>query len=201
MTATRPVRWIAVAGVLSAVAIVLSFLEIPLPLFPNFLKIDASDIPALLGAFALGPLAGVAIEALKNLAHLLNSTTGGIGELANLVIGSAFVGTAGLLYRFHKTRASAFLGMGLGVLVMTTVACLANYFVLLPLYINVLHFPLDAIIGLTRAAGNTLVKDMPTLILYVFVPFNLLKGLAVSVLTGLVYKRISPILHGVPTRR
>ncbi len=193
-------------GVLAAMAIVLSFLEsslvIPvLPFFPNFLKLDIGDLPALLAAFAFGPLAGVLIELIKNAAHLFGSFTSGIGELANFVIGSAFVGTAGFLYRFRKTRGAAFLGMALGTVVMTAVACAANYFFLLPLYINALGFPLEAIIGAANAAGNTLVKDMGTLLLYVFVPFNLVKGLLVSVLTGLVYKRVSPLLHGVPARK
>ena len=193
-------------GVLAAMAIVLSFLEsslvIPvLPFFPNFLKLDIGDLPALLAAFAFGPLAGVLVEALKNAAHLFGTTTSGVGELANFVIGGSFVATAGFIYRFHKTRGAAYAGMAAGTLVMTAVACAANYYFLLPLYINVLHFPLEAIVGLANAAGNALVKDMGTLILYVFVPFNLVKGLLVSVLTGLVYKRVSPLLHGVPARK
>ncbi len=198
----QSIQKITRVGVLAAMAIVLSFLEsslvIPvIPLFPNFLKLDIGDMPALLGAFAFGPLVGVFIEVVKNAVHLIGTQTAGVGELANAVIGSSFVVTAGLLYRLHKTRGAAYLGMALGSVVMTAVACAANYYVLLPLYINVLHFPLAAIVGLANAAGNLLVKDMPTLILYVFVPFNLVKGLLVSVLTGLVYKRVSPLLHGV----
>jgi riboflavin transporter FmnP len=196
------VQTITRVGVLAAMAIALSFLEssliIPtLPFFPNFLKLDIGDLPALLAAFAFGPLAGIFVEVVKNAVHLFGSQTSGVGELANMIIGSSFVATAGLVYRMHKTRGAAYAGMALGTLVMTAVACAANYYVLLPLYINMLHFPLEAIVGLSNAAGNFLVKDMPTLILYVFVPFNLIKGLLVSVLTGLVYKRVSPLLHGV----
>jgi riboflavin transporter FmnP len=195
------VQTITRVGVLAAMAIALSFLEssliIPtLPFFPNFLKLDIGDLPALLAAFAFGPLAGIFVEVVKNAVHLFGSQTSGVGELANMIIGSSFVATAGLVYRMHKTRGAAYAGMALGTLVMTAVACASNYYVLLPLYIS-LGFPLEAIVGLSNAAGNFLVKDMPTLILYVFVPFNLIKGLLVSVLTGLVYKRVSPLLHGV----
>ena len=195
------VRMITRVGVLAAMAIALSFLEssliIPmLPFFPNFLKLDIGDLPALLAAFAFGPLAGVLIEVLKNAVHLFGSQTSGVGELANMIIGASFVATAGLVYRLRRNRIAAYLGMALGTLVMTAVACASNYYVLLPLY-GRLGFSVEAIIGLANLAGNTLVKDMPTLLLFVFVPFNLIKGLLVSVLTGLVYKRVSPLLHGV----
>jgi riboflavin transporter FmnP len=197
------VQLITRVGVLSAMAIALSFLEssliIPmLPFFPNFLKLDIGDLPALLAAFAFGPLAGILVEVLKNAVHLFGSQTSGIGELANMIIGSSFVATAGLVYRLRKNRLSAYLGMAAGTVVMTAVACASNYYVLLPLY-GRLGFSVEAVIGLANLAGNTLVKDMPTLLLYVFVPFNLIKGLLVSVLTGLVYKRVSPLLHGVRT--
>jgi riboflavin transporter FmnP len=167
-----------------------------LPFFPSFLKLDIGDLPALLAAFAFGPLAGVLVEVLKNAVHLIGSQTSGVGELANMIIGSSFVATAGFVYRLRKNRLSAYLGMAAGTVVMTAVACASNYYVLLPLY-GRLGFSVEAIIGLANLAGNTLVKDMPTLLLFVFVPFNLVKGLLVSILTGLVYKRVSPLLHGV----
>jgi riboflavin transporter FmnP len=118
-----------------------------------------------------------------------------VGELANFVIGSLFVGTAGLLYRHRKTRADAYVAMGAGTVVMTAAACLINYFFMLRFYIQVMEFPLNAIIGMSRAVGNTLVTDLHSLILYVFLPFNLFKGLIVSLIVGIIYKRLSPILH------
>jgi riboflavin transporter FmnP len=192
-------------GVLAAMSIALSFLEtglfLPnLPLLPGFLQLDISDLPALLGAFAFGPLAGLFIETVKNAIHLFKTTTGGVGELANLAIGAAFVMTAGAMYRIRKNRLSAYLGMFVGTLAMIGVACLSNAYVLLPLYAK-LGFTLDVIVGMTRAIGNTLVTDLGTYLLYVVVPFNLVKGLLVSVLTGLVYKRVSPLLHGVHATR
>jgi len=191
----RYIRWIAKTAILTAVAVVLMYLEMVLPLMPTFLKFDFSEIAVLLGAFAMGPLTGILIELIKNLMHVPTTITGGIGELANFVIGSAFVGTAGLVYRYRKTRSGALLGMAAGTIAMTVVASFANYYVMSPFYVNVIPFPLDAIISATRAVGNTLVTDLKTLILFVFIPFNLFKGIVISVIVALIYKRVSPLLH------
>lgn len=191
----RAARYLAKAGILAAVAVLLMYLEFTVPLMPTFLKMDFSEIAVMLATFSLGPVAGILIEAVKNLVHLPGSFTGGIGELANFVIGSLFVGTAGLIYRHHKTRRSAYLGMVIGTLVMTAGASLINYFIMIPIYINVVHFPLPAIIAATNAVGNTLVTSLETLILYVFVPFNLFKGFVISAIVAVVYKRVSPLLH------
>jgi riboflavin transporter FmnP len=171
------------------------YIEIALPLVPGFLKFDFSEVAVLLASFALGPATAILIEFIKNLAHLPVSQTMYVGELANFVIGSLFVGTAGLLYRHRKTRADAYVAMGAGTVVMTAAACLINYFFMLRFYIQVMEFPLNAIIGMSRAVGNTLVTDLHSLILYVFLPFNLFKGLIVSLIVGIIYKRLSPILH------
>lgn len=187
MPASRATRTITVTGILAALSIALTFLEVPLPfLFPTFLKLDASELPALLAAFALGPVAGFAVEVLKNFVHFLSGVngSGGIGELANVVAGSGLVVTAGLVYRFWKRRAGALVGMAAGVVVMTVLACLGNYFFFLRWY----GMPAEAV--------------TPTLVLSLYAPFNLLKGLLVSLLTALVYKRVSPLLHGAqPPKR
>jgi riboflavin transporter len=182
-------------SLLSAMAFVLMLFEFPVPLFPVFLKLDLSDIPALLGAFSIGPLAGVAIELIKNILFLLTkSTTAGIGELANFIVGGALVFTAGLIYRNGKTRKRAFVGLALGTVVMAVVASFANYFVFLPLYETVLNFPMDAIVAMGSQA-NKAVMDVNSLIVYSFLPFNLLKGFIVSLITLLIYKKVSPVLH------
>jgi riboflavin transporter FmnP len=195
LTGKKTARYVARAGVLCAVAIVLMYLEFALPLVPTFLKFDFSEIAVLLAAFSMGPFSAILIELVKNLIHLPNSMTSGIGELANFVVGSFFVATAGLIYKYHKTRKGAFLGMLAGTVIMTTAACLINYFIMIPIYINVVGFPLPAIISATNAVGNTLVTDLKTLILYVFVPFNLFKGIVISTIVALIYKRFSPLLH------
>jgi riboflavin transporter FmnP len=191
----KTTRWIAKTGVLAAVAIVLMYIEFVIPLMPAFLKFDFSEVAVLLAAFSLGPATAVLIELIKNLAHLPTSQTMYVGELANFIIGSLFVGTAGLVYQYRKTRKQAILALAAGILVMTLSASLINYFFMLPFYINVMEFPLEVIIDMTNKAGNTLVTDLKTMILYVFVPFNLFKGIVVSLVVGVLYKRLSPLLH------
>ena len=187
--------WIAKTGILSAAALALMYLEISLPLFPAFLKFDFSEIPALLAAFALGPLAGITVELITNIGHLPATHTLMVGELANFIMGSMFVGTAGLIYKYRKTRGGAIISMGAGTVALTVSGALINYFVTIPFYITVMGLPMTGIVAATHAAGNMMVKDLATLILWVFIPFNLLKGIVISVIVGLIYKKLSPLLH------
>lgn len=179
-------------AMLSVIAFVLMMLESQIPFFPEFLKIDLSDLPALIAGLAMGPLAGVAVEAVKNILHLLMTTTGGVGELANFMIGSSLVIPSAWIYQQRKSKLTAITGLAVGVAAMTVVGALANYYILLPFYST--FFPIDAIIALSGKA-NPAIKDMGSLILYGIVPFNLFKGLVLSILTLAVYKRISRILH------
>jgi riboflavin transporter len=182
-------------SLLSAMALILMFFEFPVPLFPEFLKIDLSDIPALLGAFALGPIAGVAIELIKNVLHLIIGTkTAGVGELANFIVGAAFVFASGLIYQKQKSRKTALVGLGVGTLVMAVVASVFNYYVLLPLYETVLHFPVSAVVAMTSKVNGAVI-DVKTLIVYSILPFNLIKGVVVSIIAIIMYKKVSPILH------
>ncbi len=192
---SKKVKWLAKAGILSAVAIVLMYLEFPIPLMPDFLKFDFSEIPVLLAAFSMGPLSAIAIELVKNLAHLPFTMTGGVGELANFLVGACFVGTAGWVYKLHKSRKGALAALGFGTLALIVGGVVINYFITLPFYINIMEFPLEAIIGMATSAGNTIVDGMFTLLLFVFVPFNLFKGVVISLVVYLLYKRLSPLLH------
>ena len=185
------VKMMTKIAMLSVIAFILYFLEIQVPIFPGFLKIDISDLPALIGAFALGPIAGIAIEAIKNILHLLRTTTGGVGEIANFVIGIALVIPAALIYKRAKTKSGAIIGLTVGVITMAVMGGLANYFFLIPFYTN--FMPIDAIVGMGTAV-NPNINSVVTLILYGIVPFNLFKGLIISVVTKMLYKRISPIL-------
>lgn len=188
-------RWLAKTGILAAAAIALMYLEISLPLFPVFLKFDFSEIPALLAAFAMGPLAGIAVELIKNLGHLPASHTLMVGELANFIMGSLFVGTAGLIYKYKKTRGGAVISMAAGTAALILSGALINYFVTIPFYVTVMGLSMEGIIAATHAAGNRMVFDLKSLILWVFVPFNLFKGLVVSAIVTLIYKKLSPLLH------
>lgn len=182
-------------SVLGAIGMILMFFDLSVWFAPPFLKLDISDLPSLLGAFAIGPMAGVLIQLLKNILSLLveGSATGGVGELSNFFVGSVFCYTAGFIYYRNKSFRSAILGLGLGVVLMTITASLSNYFIVFPLYSRVM-IPMDKIIEMGSKV-NSRVVDYKTLILYAVVPFNLLKGTIVSAVTLALYKRLSPVLH------
>lgn len=179
---------IALMGVLS---FIIMFLEVPLPIFPEFLKIDFSDIPAIIVGFSFGPVAGIAVELLKNVLHLLRTTTSGVGELANFLVGSAFIIPAAYVYRKNHKIGSMITGLILGTIFMAVVGALANYYILIPFYQN--FMPIDAIIGMAAAVNNRVV-DLKSLIIYAIVPFNLVKGIVVSILTVIVYKKVSTVI-------
>ena len=180
-------------SILAVISMVMMFFDLSTWFAPPFLKIDLSDLPALLGAFAMGPMAGVLVQLIKNLLNLIieGSMTGGIGELSNFIVGSTLVYAAGFIYYRKKTFKRAVLGLIVGILAMTTLASLSNYFIVFPLYSKLM--PLDKIIEMT-AAINKWVVDYKTMILYAVVPFNRLKGTIVSLVPILIYKKVSPIL-------
>lgn len=180
-------------GFLSATAFILMYLEFQIPLFPGFLKLDFSDVPALVASFAMGPLYGVMVELIKNILHATITQSGGIGEIANFSVGSIFVYTAGIIYQFNKTRKNALISMAIATVVMAFTASLLNYYVFLPLYQKVMGWPMDAIIGMSKAANKNIV-DVRTLIAYGIFPFNVLKGIMLSLITLLIYKKLSPVL-------
>lgn len=179
-------------AMLSVLAYGLMFVHFPIPIFPSFLKFDISDMPALIGGFAMGPLAGVLVTAVKNLLHLLQTDTAGVGELSNFLVASALIIPATLIYRRDKSRKSAILGLIAGVVAMPIVGALTNYFIIIPFYSNVM--PIDVIIKAGTVVNPNIVS-IKSLILYGVVPFNLLKAVATAGITLLLYKRISPILQ------
>ena len=186
-------RKLTVTAVLSAVAFLLAFLEFPVPLSPPFARLDLSDLPALIGAFAYGPLAGVMVELIKNLLGLMTSGTGGIGELANFIMGSSYVFTAGAIYKANKTKKMALIGGIMGSLVMGVVAAITNYFILLPLFEQ--FMPIDKIIA-SFGTFIPFIKTKLDVVIYNAFPFNVLKGLVITLITMLIYKKLRPVLKG-----
>ena len=186
-------RKIALIGVMAALASVIMFFELQIPLIPTFLKLDFSEIAVLFTAFAIGPIGAVFVELIKNLIHLSFSQTSGIGELANFLVGSSFVITAGLIYKKSKNKMGAITAVGIATLVMVVFSSLLNYVLVLPLYAAVLHMPIEDIVGWSKAV-NPNIKDVYTLIVFGFVPFNLLKALIISILTVTIYKSVEPVL-------
>ena len=189
-------RLIAGCGMLTAAAVILQYLEFPLPfIIPEFIKLDFSDLPALLGAFAYGPIAGILIELLKNLIHMALSRSGFIGELSNFILGAAFAGTAGLIYMKKRTKLGAFLAGVSGAIVMGIVCLPSNYFLIYPLYYSVLGFPEEAVLGMYQALLPS-VKSIFQALLIFNLPFTVAKGLISVAVSMLIYKPISPLLKG-----
>ena len=195
-TAMSKVRFITQVGMLGAIAVILMAFEIPLPFAPAFYKIDFSEVPVLIGCFTMGPLAGVGIELIKNLLHIVISgtQTAGVGEVANFLIGCAFIVPAGLIYHKKHTRTGALIGMASGTVLMTVIGGLMNAYVLLPVYAKAFGMPLNALVEMGTAI-NAKITSVSTLILFAVTPFNLLKGVLVSLIVFLIYKKISPIFR------
>lgn len=182
-------------SLLSVIAFLLMYVEFPLAFIaPPFIKIDLSDMPALIGGFAMGPVAGITIELVKCILTFFvrGTTTGGVGELSNFIVGALFVGLSAKFYSKHRTYRGAVVGLLMGVIGMTLVATLSNYFVVFPLYGKIM--PMEAIINMGRAVTPR-VKSLWDLMVYYIVPFNLVKGLIVSAATLALYKRVSHFLH------
>lgn len=191
----RSTKELTSIGMLGAIAVVLMLFEIPLPFAPSFYEIDFSEVPVLIGCFAMGPIAGVFIEAIKIILNLvINGTvTAGIGEAANFVIGCALCIPASIIYRRKKTRKGAIIGMVVGTLVMTISGCFINAYVMLPTYAKAFQLPIDALVEMGHAI-NANITDLFSFVMLAVVPFNLLKGVLVSIIVLLIYKKISVIL-------
>ncbi len=188
-------RKIAVIGMFSAIAAILMLFEIALPFAPSFYKLDFSELPALIAAFAFGPVAGVMTEFIKIILKLLfkSTSTAFVGELANFVVGCSFVLTASAIYQFVKTKKGAIIACVTGTLVLTVVGTSFNAVYLLPKFAQLFGMPLDAIIGMGTAI-NPSITNITSFVVLAVAPLNLIKGVSVSVVTMLIYKKISPIL-------
>lgn len=186
-------KFIASVGILSGISIVLmQLLEFPIPFMPPFLKLDFSNLPALIGGFAYGPLTGIVIVFVKAALHLLRTQTGGVGELADFLASGSMVFISALIYKKHKTKKGAVISLAMGIGVMMIVGALANYFILLPFYAKVM--PMEKIIEMCGKL-NPLITNSLTYVIYGVLPFNLIKGLILSVITFILYKQVSKVLH------
>ncbi len=180
-------------GVLGAIAAVL-YVFPEIPVIPPIYKLDFSTLPALLAGFSMGPVCGLLVLLVKDVTGLFHTSTMGIGELADFLMSGAFVVAAALVYARNRSLKGALMGMSLGILTMTVMGALTNYYVLIPFYVSAFHMSEEQIIGMV-AEVIPQIDSIGKLILLATVPFNLLKGLALSVVTGLIYKRLSPLLH------
>lgn len=192
-------RNLVLMAMLSAISTVLMLISTPVYFAPSFYKLDASELPILIGAFAISPVAGIIMEFLKNLLHIMisGSDTAGIGELANFLSGSIFVLTASVIYHRKKTKKTAIISLIIATILMSVASCFINAYITLPAYIA------SSGGGLTMekivAAGtekNDMINNLYTFLVLAVLPFNLLKCTIVSGLTTILYKYVSPILKG-----
>ena len=196
------VRSIAVAAMLSAVAFVLMFIEFPVPIMPAFIKFDISDIPALVGAFSLGPVYGVVIELIKNLLHgvIKGTTSAWIGELSNFTLGAVMCLAAGFIYKAKKTRVNAIVASIVGAVAMGVISLAVNYFVIYPMYFFLAGFPKDMVIGMYQAILGS-IAETPTsnalfnCLLVFNVPFTIVKGLVDALICFFIYKPLSRLIN------
>ena len=179
-------------AVLAALSAILFLIEIPVV---AFYKLDVSNLPALLGGFAMGPIPGVIILLIKDLTGMLHSSSMYVGELADFIMGAAIVLPSAIIYRRNRTIKGAMIGMLTGVVTAIVVAVLVNWQIMLPFYSTAYGMPMEAVVGMAQKAVPA-VDSVWKLLLYVTAPFNLLKGLVLSLLTFLLYKRLAPLLHG-----
>ena len=189
-------RTLTVTGILAAAAFILQLIEIPIPmLMPTFIKFDFSDLPALLGSFALGPVCGIMIELIKNILHaILASGSFGIGELSNFVLGAVFVGVAGLIYRKNQTKKGALIASIAGAVAMAAVSFPSNLLVVYPVYYQ--FMPEETILAAYQAILPGM-KSVAQSLLIFNVPFTFVKGMLDVVVAFLVYKKLSPVMKGM----
>lgn len=197
-TKNQKIRTLTGSAMLTAVAVVLQYAEFPIPIMPSFIKLDFSDLPAIIGAFAYGPIAGIIIELLKNVIHLLASNSLFIGELSNFILGAIFAGIAGLIYKKSKTKKMALIAGLTGAAAMAIFSVFSNYFVVYPIYYeafapeNVILDAYNTILAPTKFQ----LKNMMEALLMFNVPFTFLKGAVCVFVSMLIYKPLSKLLKG-----
>ncbi len=179
-------------ALMSVISFVLILINLPLPIFPSFLKIDLSDVPSLITTFVMGPAAGILVQFTKNLLNfLINTSTGGIGELANFVIGLSLILPLSYIYKLKPTKQGYIIGSIVGILFMSVVGVLMNYYVLLPMYAKFMG--MESIIQSgTKVNGN--IVDMKSFLLFAILPFNLLKATLSVIVSSILYNYIKPVL-------
>lgn len=180
------------SALLGAVGFILMVIELSVPIMPVFIKLDFSELPALIAAFAYGPVYGAAVCLIKNLLHLFVTNTAGVGELANFLMGVFFVVPAGLVYNKIKSRRGALIGSVVGAAVMGIACVFINYFITYPIYYNLL-MPETVILSMYQAILPSVDSILKSLLIF-NLPFTFAKGIIVSVICFFIYKKLSPIL-------
>ncbi|MBM7643886.1 riboflavin transporter FmnP [Scopulibacillus daqui] len=179
-------------SLLSAIAVLIQAIAFPLPIFPAFLQMDFSDIPALIGGILLGPAAGVLIEALKNFLHylILGSLTGvPVGEFSNFIAGSLFIIAGTWFYKKKKNASSLIYGLIFATIFVSVIMTFANYFIIFPSYALFLGFTTDQAIAMSQSINHK-IHSLFTLVVFAVLPFNLLKGMVLTIITVPIYSKL-----------
>ena len=192
----KMIGWITKVALLAAIAFILMLFEFPLPIAPAFYKLGFDEVAVMIAGFALGPMAAVATEALKILLNLMfnGTTTAGVGELMNFLIGLSYVLPAAIYYRYHHDRKGAYIALLIGTVSLTVMGALLNYFIAIPMYSFFYGMPVQAIIDMGTVI-NPAVTNTMTFCIFCVAPFNLIKGVVSSLIVALIYKRISVLLN------
>ncbi len=184
-------KQLVLISLFGAIGFILMFIEMSVPIVPSFLKFDVSELPALLMSFMFGPISGVAVCLIKNALHFFISSTGGVGEFSNFVLGAVFCVVAGNIYKYKKTKAGAIIGMLVGAAVMGGLCYFTNLYIMYPFYYNMM--PKEAILGMCQQILPFI--DSIEMSLIVFnVPFTFVKGVICSVITFVAYKKLKKAL-------
>ena len=186
-------RKLTSVAMLSAVSTVLMFFSFNVPLMPSFIKMDLSELPALIASFTFGPIAGVSVCLVKNLINVFFTTTGGVGEVSNFLLGAMFVAPAGFIYQKMRTKKGAMIASVVGAATMAGLSLVTNYYIVYPVYTNIM--PMEVIIG-AYSAINPNVTNLWQALLWFNVPYTFIKGMLSVVITMLIYKPQAPILRG-----
>ena len=194
MVKNSKIRAITVSAIFGAVGFILMLLEFPLAfIIPSFIKMDFSELPALIATFAFGPLYGVLVCLIKTLLHLFVTSSAGVGELSNFILGAVFVGVAGVIYKHNKTRKGALIGTVVGAVIMAVISIATNYYVVYPAFSVLYGLPMPAILGMYQAILPKADNLFKALVIF-NLPFNIIKGMVDAVICFIIYKKISPIL-------
>ncbi|MBQ9845782.1 MAG: ECF transporter S component [Oscillospiraceae bacterium] len=187
------IRKMTSTAMLAAVSTVLMFFSFSVPLMPSFIKMDLSELPALIASFTFGPVSGITVCLVKNLINVFFTTTGGVGEVSNFLLGTMFVAPAGFIYQRMRTKKGAMIASVVGAATMAILSLFTNYFIVYPVYTNIM--PLEVIIG-AYSAINPHVENLWQALLWFNVPYTFIKGMLSVVITMLIYKPLAPILRG-----
>ena len=185
-------RALVVTALMGAVGFVLMVLEFGVPIVPAFIKFDFSELPALIATFAYGPLYGALVCFIKNALHLFITSTAGVGELANFLMGVFFVVPAGVIYRWRKKRSTALAGALAGSVIMGLACVAINYFITYPIYYKIM-IPKAVILAAYQDILPAVDSILESLLIF-NLPFTTFKGIVVSLFCFLIYKKLSPIL-------